>query len=151
MDPGFCTIWCGYLTGTLIEIGAGRREASKLPVVIAAEDRELAGFLAPARGLVFKKSILLGVKYILEGIYEVYFLECEWNPRLRAEGVYGFFSRRRMQIFSVFRRRRCRKDRLILMLPGYHQYWNYAVKKGYSGTAVFTKERAPCCYLWHGN
>ena len=27
-----------------------------------------------------------------------------------------------------------------LELPGYHQYWNYAVKKGYSGTALFTKE-----------
>ena len=25
-------------------------------------------------------------------------------------------------------------------LPGYHQYWNYAEKKGYSGTAVFVKE-----------
>ena len=25
-------------------------------------------------------------------------------------------------------------------LPGYHQYWNSAQKKGYSGTAVFTKE-----------
>lgn len=27
-----------------------------------------------------------------------------------------------------------------LDLPGYHQYWNYAEKKGYSGTAVFTKQ-----------
>ena len=26
-----------------------------------------------------------------------------------------------------------------LDLPGYYQYWNYAVKKGYSGTAIFTK------------
>ncbi len=26
-----------------------------------------------------------------------------------------------------------------LELPGYHQYWNYAEKKGYSGTAIFTK------------
>jgi exodeoxyribonuclease-3 len=26
-----------------------------------------------------------------------------------------------------------------LELPGYHQYWNYAEKKGYSGTAVFTR------------
>ncbi len=25
-------------------------------------------------------------------------------------------------------------------LPGYYQYWNYALKKGYSGTAIFTKE-----------
>lgn len=27
-----------------------------------------------------------------------------------------------------------------LELPGYYQYWNYAVKKGYSGTALFTKK-----------
>lgn len=27
-----------------------------------------------------------------------------------------------------------------LDLPGYHQYWNYAEKKGYSGTAIFTKK-----------
>lgn len=27
-----------------------------------------------------------------------------------------------------------------LTLPGYHQYWNSAVKKGYSGTALFTKK-----------
>ena len=27
-------------------------------------------------------------------------------------------------------------------LPGYHQYWNYAEKKGYSGTAIFAKEPA---------
>lgn len=27
-----------------------------------------------------------------------------------------------------------------LDLPGYHQYWNYAEKKGYSGTAIFTKQ-----------
>ena len=32
------------------------------------------------------------------------------------------------------------KDQLLLETPGYHQYWNYAKKKGYSGTAVFTKE-----------
>ena len=25
-------------------------------------------------------------------------------------------------------------------LPGYHQYWNYANRKGYSGTAIFTKK-----------
>lgn len=29
---------------------------------------------------------------------------------------------------------------LDLDLPGYHQYWNYAEKKGYSGTAIFSKE-----------
>ena len=29
-----------------------------------------------------------------------------------------------------------------LDLPGYHQYWNYAEKKGYSGTAIFAKNKA---------
>ena len=32
------------------------------------------------------------------------------------------------------------QGQLELDLPGYHQYWNYAEKKGYSGTALFTKE-----------
>lgn len=31
------------------------------------------------------------------------------------------------------------EGQLSLELPGYHQYWYYAEKKGYSGTAVFTK------------
>ena len=35
--------------------GTGKRDASMLPVVIAAEDRSLAGFLAPARGLFLRK------------------------------------------------------------------------------------------------
>ncbi|WP_333637131.1 endonuclease/exonuclease/phosphatase family protein, partial [Ligilactobacillus animalis] len=28
-----------------------------------------------------------------------------------------------------------------LDLPDYYQYWNYAQKKGYSGTAIFTKKK----------
>ena len=52
---GFLYHMVRILTGTLLEIGTGKREASKLPVVIAAEDRSLAGFLAPARGLFLRK------------------------------------------------------------------------------------------------
>ena len=29
-----------------------------------------------------------------------------------------------------------------LDIPGYYQYWNYAERKGYSGTAIFTKHKA---------
>ncbi|RDY25264.1 exodeoxyribonuclease III [Romboutsia weinsteinii] len=32
------------------------------------------------------------------------------------------------------------EGQIDLELEGYHQYWNYAVKKGYSGTAIFTKQ-----------
>ncbi len=34
-----------------------------------------------------------------------------------------------------------------LQLEGYHGYWNYAVKKGYSGTAVFSKENRFTCFM----
>lgn len=43
------------MTGTLLEVGTGEREPAMIPVVIAAEDRSLAGFLAPARGLFLRK------------------------------------------------------------------------------------------------
>jgi exodeoxyribonuclease III len=33
------------------------------------------------------------------------------------------------------------EGQIDLQLEGYYQYWNYAVKKGYSGTAVFTKQK----------
>lgn len=33
------------------------------------------------------------------------------------------------------------EGQIDLQLEGYHQYWNYAEKKGYSGTAIFTKEQ----------
>lgn len=36
------------------------------------------------------------------------------------------------------------EGQIELDLPGYYQYWNYAEKKGYSGTAVFTKKEPLC-------
>lgn len=33
------------------------------------------------------------------------------------------------------------EGQIDMNLPGYHTYWNYAEKKGYSGTAVFSKEK----------
>lgn len=32
------------------------------------------------------------------------------------------------------------EGQIDLEIPGYHQYWNYAKKKGYSGTAIFTRK-----------
>ena len=33
------------------------------------------------------------------------------------------------------------RGQIEIDLPGYHEYWNSAVKKGYSGTAIFSKEK----------
>ena len=52
---GFMYHMARILTGTLIEVGAGKREASNLPLVLEAKDRSMAGFLAPARGLFLRK------------------------------------------------------------------------------------------------
>ena len=45
------TIWCGSLTGTLIEVGRGEREPEEILDILKGRDRGLAGFTAPARGL----------------------------------------------------------------------------------------------------
>lgn len=37
------------------------------------------------------------------------------------------------------------EGQIALDLPGYEQYWNYAEKKGYSGTAIFTKQKPLSC------
>src|ERR1700751_1080806 len=33
------------------------------------------------------------------------------------------------------------RGQIEIELPGYHEYWNSAVKKGYSGTAIFSKQK----------
>lgn len=42
--------------------------------------------------------------------------------------------------FFCLQETKLQEGQLALELPGYYQYWNYAEKKGYSGTAVFAKE-----------
>lgn len=66
-----------------------------------------------------------------------------WNVNgLRAavgKGFMDFFKARDADIFCI-QETKLQAGQIELDTPGYHQYWNYAEKKGYSGTAVFTKE-----------
>ena len=66
-----------------------------------------------------------------------------WNVNgLRAcmgKGFMDFFKEADADIFCI-QESKLQEGQISLELPGYHQYWNYAVKKGYSGTAIFTKE-----------
>ena len=50
-----------------------------------------------------------------------------------------FFKNIDADIFGI-QESKMQEGQLKLDLPGYHQYWNYAKRKGYSGTAVFTKK-----------
>jgi|SRR5690625_40170 len=65
-----------------------------------------------------------------------------WNVNgLRAcvkKGFEKYFNEIDADIFCV-QEIRLQEGQIDLHLPGYEQYWNYAEKKGYSGTAVFTK------------
>jgi len=66
-----------------------------------------------------------------------------WNVNgLRAcvqKGFLDFFQEADADIFCV-QETKMQEGQLDLDLEGYHQYFNWAVKKGYSGTAVFTKK-----------
>lgn len=66
-----------------------------------------------------------------------------WNVNgIRAcvsKGFMEFFTEIDADIFCI-QESKMQEGQLELDLPGYHQYWNYAEKKGYSGTAIFTKK-----------
>ena len=66
-----------------------------------------------------------------------------WNVNgLRAcltKGFMDFFNEADADIFCL-QETKLQEGQHDLDLPGYYQYWNYAEKKGYSGTALFTKK-----------
>ena len=65
-----------------------------------------------------------------------------WNVNgLRAcvqKGFLDFFNSIDADYFCI-QESKLQAGQIDLDLPGYHQYWNYAEKKGYSGTAIFAK------------
>lgn len=66
-----------------------------------------------------------------------------WNVNgLRAcvqKGFLDFFKEADADLFCL-QETKLQEGQIDLALSGYHQYWNYAVKKGYSGTAIFSKK-----------
>ena len=67
-----------------------------------------------------------------------------WNVNgLRAavgKGFLDFFHEIDADVFCV-QETKLQEGQIELDLPGYYDYWSYADKKGYSGTAIFTKEK----------
>lgn len=65
-----------------------------------------------------------------------------WNVNgLRAclqKGFMDFFSEIDADFFCL-QETKLQAGQVDLLIDGYEQYWNYAIKKGYSGTAIFTK------------
>jgi len=66
-----------------------------------------------------------------------------WNVNgLRAcvtKGFEDYFHSENADFFCL-QETKLQSGQIDLNLPGYHQYWNYAEKKGYSGTAIFAKD-----------
>ena len=67
-----------------------------------------------------------------------------WNVNgIRAcinKGFIDFFNKIDADIFCI-QETKCQKDQIDLEFEGYTSYWNSAEKKGYSGTAIFTKQK----------
>ncbi len=67
-----------------------------------------------------------------------------WNVNgIRAclgKGFMEYFEQVDADIFCI-QESKVQEGQVTLELNGYHQYWNYAEKKGYSGTALFTKKK----------
>ena len=66
-----------------------------------------------------------------------------WNVnglRACAQKGFGEFFQEVDADFFCIQESKLQAGQIDLDLPGYHQYWNYAEKKGYSGTAIFAKQ-----------
>ncbi|PAF22386.1 exodeoxyribonuclease III [Terribacillus saccharophilus] len=67
-----------------------------------------------------------------------------WNVNgIRAcvkKGFLNYFEEQDADFFCL-QETKLQEGQIELDLPGYYQYWNYAERKGYSGTAVFTKHK----------
>lgn len=67
-----------------------------------------------------------------------------WNVNgIRAcvkKGFLDFFNAIDADIFCI-QESKLQEGQIQLALDGYHQFWNYAERKGYSGTAVFSKQK----------
>ncbi|WP_391558073.1 exodeoxyribonuclease III [Robertmurraya sp.] len=67
-----------------------------------------------------------------------------WNVNgLRAcvkKGFLDYFNEMNADFFSI-QETKLQEGQIDLELEGYYQFWNYAEKKGYSGTAIFTKHK----------
>ena len=135
---GFLYHMVRILTGTLLEVGMGTRRIESVTIALEAKDRTKAGFLARQEDYSLTKSIIRrspGRRNRLKLI--------SWNVNgIRAcvqKGFLDFFHEADADIFCI-QETKMQEGQLNLELERYHQYWNYAVKKGYSGTAVFTKK-----------
>lgn len=77
-----------------------------------------------------------------------------WNVNgLRAvmgKGFMDFFNEADADIFCL-QETKLQEGQIEMDLPGYHQYWNYAEKKGYSGTAIFTRHTPEKVFYGIGN
>ena len=66
-----------------------------------------------------------------------------WNVNgLRAclgKNFMEYFNEAEADVFCL-QETKLQAGQVDLELPGYHQYWNYAEKKGYSGTAIFSRQ-----------
>lgn len=66
-----------------------------------------------------------------------------WNVNgIRAcmqKGFMDFFNESDADVFCI-QETKCQTGQVEIDMPGYFQYWNSAEKKGYSGTAIFTKK-----------
>lgn len=66
-----------------------------------------------------------------------------WNVNgIRAcvkKGFMDYFKDVDADVFCI-QESKLQEGQIEMDLPGYHQYWNYAQKKGYSGTALFSKK-----------
>jgi exodeoxyribonuclease III len=91
-------------------------------------------------------SIILKVNRHFISLGERFLMKLySWNVNgIRAvlkKGLFQPFLKKHQPDILCLQETKAERGQIEIDLPGYHEYWNSAVKKGYSGTAIFSKQK----------
>jgi exodeoxyribonuclease-3 len=68
-----------------------------------------------------------------------------WNVNgIRAvlkKGTFQKFLAEHQPDILCLQETKAERTQVEIEVPGYHEFWNSAIKKGYSGTAIFSRQR----------
>ena len=118
-----------------------RKEYLEVPIRVEYSTTEMADRLMPILEELSDEDRCTGRGPWVRGGRQMRLVS--WNVNgLRAvmgKNFMEFFNEIDADIFCL-QETKLQEGQIEMDLPGYYQYWNYAEKKGYSGTAIFTKK-----------
>ena len=93
----------------------------------------------PASGVAPRKEARLAQRHREAQMTHTLFLECQWDPRQHQKGRFPDVHEECQPDVVCLQETKAQQGQAQVDLPDFKEYWNSALKLGYSGTAIFSK------------